>query len=67
MESNNYMVYRHTAPNGKMYVGITSQGSIRRWRNGNGYSHNKHFDSAIRKYGWNNFKHEILLDNLTSE
>lgn len=67
MESNNYMVYRHTAPNGKMYVGITSQGSIRRWRNGNGYRHNKHFDSAIRKYGWNNFKHEILLDNLTSE
>jgi group I intron endonuclease len=67
MKKNNYVVYRHTAPNGKMYVGITSQNVNGRWQNGKGYSHNQHFSNAIKKYGWDNFKHEILLDGLTSE
>lgn len=37
-----------------------------RWgRDGTGYKGKTHFWNAIQKYGWNNFKHEILFDNLT--
>lgn len=64
-----YVVYKHTSPNGKVYIGITCRDVKKRWDNGRGYtySHNKHFESAIRKYGWINFKHEILASGLTKE
>ena len=65
--SGNYCVYKHTAPNKKVYIGITNQKPLRRWRDGAGYRHQKHFYNAILKYGWNNFKHEILLIGLTFE
>lgn len=55
-----YTVYKHTAPNGKVYIGITKQKPEKRWANGNGYKNNKYFYSAIRKYTWDNFKHEII-------
>ena len=60
-----YTVYRHTAPNGKMYVGITKMRPKRRWDCGRGYKENEYFSHAIAKYGWDNFKHEILLEGLT--
>lgn len=63
-----YLVYKHTAPNGKVYIGITSRTAKERWRNnGTGYHHNEHWESAIKKYGWENIKHEILLTGLTKE
>ena len=62
-----YCVYKHTAPNGKSYIGITSMTPQQRWANGNGYKHNLHFTNAIEKYGWDNFTHEIIADNLTQE
>ena len=62
---HNYCVYRHICPNGKVYIGITSQSVSSRWKNGKGYQHNAHFTSAIKKYGWDNIKHEILFDSLT--
>ena len=64
---HNYVVYRHIAPNGKMYIGITRQRLDRRWKKGEGYRKNRYFFQAIKKYGWDSFKHEVLLDNLTSE
>ena len=54
-----YTVYCHTSPSGKRYVGITCKSLNSRWQNGKGYLYNKHFYSAIQKYGWENFKHEI--------
>lgn len=67
MEKRNYCVYRHTAPNGKAYVGITRIDPKKRWGNGNGYHKQSLFFNAIKKYGWDNFEHEILLDGLTAE
>lgn len=63
----NYTVYKHTAPNGKVYIGITGCDVLRRWQGGRNYKNNKHFDNAINKYGWDNIKHEILFFNLTKE
>lgn len=61
-----YVVYKHTCPSGKVYIGITSKPVARRWRNnGDGYKTHTHFYRAIKKYGWDNIKHEILCSGLT--
>lgn len=62
-----YKVYKHTVPNGKVYIGITSYEPEVRWNGGKGYKNNPEFFNAILKYGWNNIKHEILYDDLTKE
>lgn len=61
----NYCVYLHTSPTNKYYVGITKQNPLKRWANGRGYCKNKHFYNAILKYGWDNFKHEIIFSGIT--
>lgn len=64
----NYKVYKHTnLTNGKVYIGITKQDLKRRWQNGKGYIDNDYFYKSIIKYGWNNFKHEIIFDKLTKK
>ena len=67
METNGYSVYMHTCPNCKVYIGITSQKPIYRWDNGNGYKRNILFNRAIKKYGWDSIKHEVLFEGLTKE
>ena len=62
-----YSVYMLTAPNGKVYIGITSRKPEYRWNHGKGYYQNKHLYSAILKYGWDNFKHEVLAQGITKE
>ena len=62
-----WTVYKHTSPNGKVYIGITSQVPEKRWLNGWGYVGNVYFTKAIQKYGWDNFTHEILFDGMTKE
>lgn len=75
----NYKVYVHiNKANGKRYYGITCQKVERRWgKNGNGYRFcidkkgrrqgNEYFWNSICKYGWNNFEHIVLFNNLTKE
>jgi group I intron endonuclease len=63
----NYCVYKHTSPSGKVYVGITCKKPEYRWNNGRGYWQNPYFTSAIEKYGWENFSHEILFSGLSKE
>jgi group I intron endonuclease len=62
-----YIVYKHTSPSGKVYIGITCETTAQRWKRGKGYRSNQVFWKAIQKYGWDNIKHEILYSGLTSE
>ena len=66
MEERNFVVYKHTSPNGKVYIGITRLKPEVRWNNGKGYK-SQYFNEAINKYGWDNFKHEILNEKLTEQ
>lgn len=59
-----WTVYRHITPSGKSYIGITSKKPEDRWQNGLRYTSGV-FKKAIKKYGWDNIKHEILDTNLT--
>lgn len=55
-----YSIYKHTCPNGKIYIGITNQEPEKRWCNGFGYQRNTRFFRDIVAYGWNNFLHEVI-------
>lgn len=55
-----YSIYCHVFPNGKRYVGLTKDEPEKRWNNGKGYNSCPLVNRAIKKYGWNNVKHEIL-------
>lgn len=67
IEDKEWTVYKHTAPSGKIYIGITSQKVKHRWNNGNGYCNNIYFTRAVKKYGWENFNHEILFTGLSKK
>lgn len=62
------IVYVHRNKlNDKCYVGITKMEPNIRWgTNGSGYRGSL-FGQAIEEYGWNNFEHLILFNNLTVE
>lgn len=54
-----YSIYKHTFPNGKVYIGVTSLAPERRWgNNGHNYLHKTDdrynqplIANAINKYG----------------
>lgn len=62
-----YCVYKHTCPNGKVYIGLTGRNPKVRFQNGSGYRNNPHFQQAIKKYGWDNIEHSILQSGLDRE
>lgn len=68
-QKREYVLYLHRNKiNNKVYIEITKQHPPeKRWKNGNSYKHNQHFNAAIQKYGWDNFQHLILKENLTLE
>ena len=62
-----FIVYMHENKlNHKKYIGITCQKPAQRWRGGKGYKIG-FFKKAIDKYGWDNFNHMVLYENLTKE
>lgn len=64
-----WLIYKHTSPSGKVYIGQTRKGVAERWRSGRGYTYNPRtrFSYAIKKYGWDAFLHEIIEDNIESQ
>ena len=75
-EDKDWCVYIHINNiNNKKYIGMTCDINSRFGKNGKGYLHiNKDgqflqpaFANAINKYGWENFSHKILYDNLLKE
>lgn len=60
-----WCVYKHTLPDGRCYIGQTCDITTR-WKP-SAYKNCVKFYSTIQKYGWENFNHEILVDNLTLE
>lgn len=60
-KNNNGFVYKYTSPSGKSYIGQTCRSlKERAENNGCGYVGSSIFFSAIQKYGFDNFKVEIL-------
>lgn len=63
-----YTVYKYTSPSNKIYIGITCRTLTKRaGYSGEQYERCPAFGRAIKKYGWNNFKCEILAQELTEE
>ena len=67
LDSQLYLVYKHTAPDGRVYIGITKDFPNHRWRDGRGYDGQKKMSDAIQLMGWLNFTHEIIAAGLTEE
>lgn len=69
------IIYRATSPSGKQYIGKTIQSLNERKRNHYNESflkksskgYNTKFHRAIRKYGLDSFKWEILHENIVCE
>lgn len=64
---NNYCVYKHIFPNGKVYIGQTSKKPENRWHRGFGYYKQNFVFNAIKKYGWDNIQHQIISEHLTKK
>lgn len=67
MNKKRYCVYKHTFPNGRVYIGITNRNPLERWQGGNGYKGTDEMYDDIMKYGWKNIRHEILDEGLSHE
>lgn len=59
-----YSVYKHTTPDGKVYIGATCNIAKRWGCAGTGYRKQK-FGEVIEKFGWDNIEHEVLHKGLT--
>lgn len=63
-----YVVYKHTSPSGKSYIGLTNDYKRRCKEHQNiESSYCRVFKKAIMLYGWDEFTHTILCDGLTKE
>lgn len=71
VNNETWCVYMHVnLINNKVYVGQTCKKPPElRWGRGSGYREDVQpvFYRAIQKYGWDNFDHRIIADNLTKE
>lgn len=60
-KKNKGFIYKYTSPSGKSYIGQTCRSlKERAGKDGNDYANCSIFFSAIKKYGFKNFKVEVL-------
>lgn len=62
-----YKIYKLISPEGKIYIGCTKAEKLYdRWQYGSGYKSNKMLYKDIYKFGWKNFRKEIIdtTDNI---
>ncbi|RWZ87266.1 MAG: hypothetical protein EO766_12130 [Hydrotalea sp. AMD] len=64
-EERKYLIYIHTSPSGKSYIGQTCNYKRRTTRHKCQTSGCNLFYKAIQKYGWDSFTHNILVEHLT--
>lgn len=64
-----WKIYKHTSKTTSLsYIGQTCQDNVnRRWQNGKGYEGSPKFWPAIEVLGWDDFTHEIIESNITSQ
>ena len=64
-----YIVYCHINKiNNKKYIGQTCRSlETRSGKNGRYYKNCIAFYNAIKKYGWDNFEHKVLFENLSKD
>lgn len=63
-----YSIYKLTLPDGRAYIGMTSQQKLyKRWDYGGGYVKNERFYNEIVNVGWRNIKKELLEQVPTKE
>lgn len=56
-----YYVYRHLCPDGRAYIGVSTNPK-RRWEaHGCNYKGHPIFYAAIARFGWENIQHKILF------
>lgn len=69
MQQKKYLIYLHRNKiNGRCYVGQTGTTIQKRWGvNGIAYKKQEYFYSDIEKFGWDNFDHIILEQNLSKD
>lgn len=66
--SDTYTVYMHTCPNGKRYVGMTSNTLTARFGyEGKGYTNNPPFWKDIKNFGWSNITHAVVASGLSKD
>ena len=62
-----HCIYRHTCPDGTVYIGQTFSGETEhRWQGGNSYKGQKFYE-AIARFGWDNITHEVIEDNIPDD
>ena len=63
-----YSIYKHTFPDGKVYIGCTSvRPELRYGRDGEGYSKQRKLWDAIQECGWVNVGHEVLKQTISRD
>lgn len=61
-EARRYRVYKHTLPDGRAYIGMTSEEKLYRRFQYGGNVYNDNFHAAVYDIGWNTVETEILAD-----
>jgi len=65
LNMKNYIIYKYVSPSEKCYIGQTCHLKDRQRRHQSKHNRCYAFRDAIIKYGYENFKFEILEENLT--